>query len=244
MPEGNILPDTPYRIGTSGKYKLLIKSVTKKYSGYEYELIDAEGKEYKALSGYHYADNQILRCIVSFEIVNARLVVSDTMICKKQDLATLIPEVKKPEPQPKPETPIKPSVTKTVTKAFTHLGDPRRRRVSGLYILRVVEVEHVKHFYNYLVEDAKGQRYKAQSEKQYPVGKNVSCYMSVSLSPAGILKICVTSMGKPAVAMATPKVKNYHKKHHSNSGYSRSSWPEPATGDHFHLIYTPMGNKR
>lgn len=43
-----IMPDSPFRNGSTGKYKLLIKSVAEKFGNYEYLLVDADGKEYKA----------------------------------------------------------------------------------------------------------------------------------------------------------------------------------------------------
>lgn len=242
MAEANTTPDAPFRSGSTGKYKLQIKEVTPKISNYEYDLVDADGKEYKAFSEYHYAEGQILRCMVSFEVVNARLVVSSTVLCKKQDLATLIPETKKPKPKIK--TPPESEALPRVKQRADHLGNPRARRVSGLYILRIVDIVPDKPRYTYWVEDAKGQTYEAWSDKQYPIGKKVSCYVNVSLTPGGVLKICVTSMGKPAVAAATSKRKKLHKKYHFNPSFSQSSWPEPAAGDHLHIIYTPMGNKR
>lgn len=90
-----IHPDSPFRIGTSGKFKLLIKSVEEKFGDYEYLLIDADEKEYKAIAKALYAEGQILRCMVSFKVERARLVVENVAVCSKQDLATSIPDAKK-----------------------------------------------------------------------------------------------------------------------------------------------------
>ena len=99
-------PDAPYRGGTSGKYKLLIKSAKKKFERYEYVLTDAEGKEYAAEAKEHYQENALLRCMVTFEVKSAHLVVTDTTICKKQDLALAIPEpVETKAPVKKPTAP-------------------------------------------------------------------------------------------------------------------------------------------
>lgn len=95
MPGTYHKPDTPFRSGISGKYKLLIKSVTPVIRNYDYALVDADGKEYRARSQNHYAKDQILRCMVDFKVNGAKLVVSDVRICSKQDLATIIPEPKK-----------------------------------------------------------------------------------------------------------------------------------------------------
>lgn len=92
-----ILPDSPFRIGTSGKYKLLIKDVTNCNYYFEYLLSDGEGKEYKAKADTLYPESQLLRCIVNLKGEKGRLIVDNVAICKKQDLATPIP-VAKPKP--------------------------------------------------------------------------------------------------------------------------------------------------
>lgn len=91
----NIQPDSPFRIGASGKFKLLIKSVKEKFGDYEYLLIDADEKEYKAIAKALFAKGQILRCMVSFKVERARLVVENVAVCSKQDLAKPIPIAKK-----------------------------------------------------------------------------------------------------------------------------------------------------
>ena len=93
------IPDAPFRIGVTGKYKLLIRSVTPKSDGYEYCLVDAEDREYRALSDQNYPEMQLLRCMFFFEVKAARLIVSDVAICKKQDLAVPIPKTKKASPK-------------------------------------------------------------------------------------------------------------------------------------------------
>ena len=49
------IPDAPFRSGSTGKYKLLIKDVTPKFNGYEYLLVAADGKEYNSVAKEHYA---------------------------------------------------------------------------------------------------------------------------------------------------------------------------------------------
>lgn len=95
MTQSTIHPDSPFRIGTSGKFKLLIKSIEEKFGDYEYLLIDADEKEYKAIAKALYAEGQILRCMVSFKVERARLVVENVAVCSKQDLASPIPVEKK-----------------------------------------------------------------------------------------------------------------------------------------------------
>lgn len=90
-----IMPDSPFRNGSTGKYKLLIKSVAEKFGNYEYLLVDADGKEYKANTEPLFSVGDVLRCIVTFNVENAKLVVVSVAICKKQDFATPIPVEKK-----------------------------------------------------------------------------------------------------------------------------------------------------
>ena len=89
-----IKPDKPFLSGVSGKYKLLIRKVAPKYNRFEYELVDAEYREYSAVSTLRYSEGQILRCMVTFSVVKARFVVIDTAICSKQDLTTPLPSPK------------------------------------------------------------------------------------------------------------------------------------------------------
>ena len=65
--EKHTTPDAPFRTGVNGKYKLLIKNVSPKLLGYEYELVDAEGKEYKAEHQKHYAEGE--HCVPLHPIV-------------------------------------------------------------------------------------------------------------------------------------------------------------------------------
>lgn len=251
-------PDAPFRSGTSGKYKLLIKSVTPRSSDYDYELVDIEGKEYKATSQKHYVEGQILRCMVSFAVSHARLVVSDTAICSKQDLATPIPDP--PRPQPKQTTQLTLQATKTKTKdkhkvstpehdkpKRVVLGDPKHRKASGTYVFRVAAVEQNDVVYTYSVEGANGQLYEANSKVLFPVGTLVDCKAKVAQTQGGLLKVTVQSI-KQHVSIIAKSTKKYKKsnslKHWHASTSSRDWFGGPNVGDHFHLIYTPMGNKR
>lgn len=84
------VPDTPFRSSVTGKYKLLIKSVTHKAFNYEYELMDADVNEYAPGHPKHYVEGTLLRCMVYFKIASAKLVVTETLICNKQDLTVAI----------------------------------------------------------------------------------------------------------------------------------------------------------
>lgn len=183
--------DAPFRSGVSGKYKLLIKEVTPKYRQYEYELTDFEGKTYKAASAVHFAANQILRCIVTFKIEHARLVVADTAICSKQDMAT--PIVEKPAP-PKPALAQKPQSERVSQVKPDKVipaepvpvileGSPSERGTTGLYRLKVEGVQEwnrygtTKHLY--YLSDTSGQLYQATSDKNYPSGSTEVCRVEV-----------------------------------------------------------------
>ncbi len=253
------IPDAPFRSGITGKYKLLINDVKPKLGCYEYELLDAEGKEYKAIAKEHYAKDQLLRSIVSFQVVNARLVVSEVVVCKKQDMATLIPEP--PKPQSKPDSkPVskskeksmkpkqKPATKKTDGKSKKIvLGDPRHRHTSGTYVFRVAEVTRNDTSYSYKVEGAGQQLYEVQSRVSFPVGTFVDCGVKVSSSAGGILKVFVLSIKEHVSAEVKPAL---HRKslnvlkHWRSDTKSHDTFSGPNPGDHFHIIYTPMGNKR
>lgn len=259
MAETTHTPDAPFRSGITGKYKLLIKGVTPKFGSYEYDLVDGEGKEYKAAAKEHYAKGDSLRCMVSFQVVNARLVVSDVAVCKKQDLASLIPEPPKPEPkpQPKPVSKSKAKTTKPKQKSSTKntddkpkkivLGDPRHRRTSGTYVFRVAEVTKIDSGFSYKVEGAGQQLYEVQSRVSFPVGTFVDCGVKVSSSASGILKIFVSSIKEHISVIVKPvhhrKPSNVLKHWHTDTK-SHDAFSGPNPGDRFHLIYTPMGNKR
>lgn len=258
-------PDAPFRSGITGKYKLLIKDVTPKFGSYEYDLEDADGKDYKAVAKEHYTEGELLRCMVNFEVVNALLVVSEVAVCKKQDLATLIPEPPKPEPQPqpKPETKIasKPT-TKSKAKSTKAkkssaskpndapkkmvLGDPLHRRTSGTYVFRVTEVTQNETIYSYRVEGARQQQFEVQSKQSFPVGAYVDCGVKVALR-GGTLKVSVSSIKihNSVVVKTGPEHKRGGGlKHWLADTKYRDTLSGPNPGDHFHLIYTPMGNKR
>ena len=222
-------PDSPFRIGVTGKYKLLIKSVVPCSDGYEYFLIDADGKKYKGVSPKHFAPDQLLRCVVCFKVVNASLLVSETRICGKQDLASFLPE----EPEQKRE--IKNEEKPMASIARGMLGDPIKSRKSGIYKLLIVKVAKGERRSSYVLEDAIGRKYKAQNKKLYKEGKVIGCRINILVTKSG-LKAEVVSMGK------SPKPLKNHNSHSRRE--SRDWLPAPINGTHFHLIYTPVGNKR
>lgn len=244
------IPDAPFRQGSSGKYKLLIRSVTPKYNGYEYALADADGNEYKAISPLNYALGQLLRCMVQIKVVNSSFVATDTQICSKQDFAVPIPEPKKQTKKSITVSGANGNIKIIQQPNETRLGDPRRALVSGMsYVLRVSSVEQVDDTYFHIVEDAKGMLYKVKSKQCYPVGCIVDCRIKIVTSSNGAHSFSVKSIEKhvPKPKHKTKQPSNKSKRDASKrqSGSSSNySWPAPSKGDNFHIIYTPMGNKR
>lgn len=260
MENGNYAPDAPFRSGVTGKYKLLIKSVKSSFSNYEYELVDAEGKEYKTRSTLHFAVGQMLRCMVTFRVVKARFVVEETLICKHQDLATPLPalNIEKKTPAAKHVDKARDNKTSTIhkqaqtpkaapknkksnksplNKGSVRLGSPRRIRASKVYNLRVVEAERINNNYSLLMEDADGYRYPMDSDRPHPIGSVLPCDVSVSLSSMGELRVIVKSIHKHVDKVSRSKPFRTDSK--------GSNWqPNLPVGVRFHLIYTPMGNKR
>lgn len=207
--EPMVLPDNPYRNGVTGKYKLLVKNVTEMYSNFEYSLVDAEEKQYKAISEQLYSEGNILRCIVTFKVEHAKLVVESVAICKKQDLATPIPVAPKAKPdlnqlisELPPATISKSSSNKTKSKPKTKaksktssahqseaktkskpLGHPERTMVSGEYNLKVYDRVRGKMFtgasFRYLLEDADGFSYFALSNYFFEIGSVLACKVNV-----------------------------------------------------------------
>lgn len=151
---------------------------------------------------------------------------SQSMVSKDKSV-----ELEVIQSQTQMETSKKPEPQKTKRK----LGDPYKTKASGVYLLRVVEVEQSEDKYSYRLEDAQGHRYKAQSKHFFPIPKLVYCRVQVVMTSCG-LQATVTSIGKRGKA---------HKKNRSQSQKKNDEWlPTPAVGEHFHIIYTPMGNKR
>ena len=240
MAETTHTPDSPFRSGISGKYKLLIQTVTRKAINYEYELVDADGKDYKAGHPKRYAVGDLLRCMVNFKVANAKLVVTETIICNKQDLATALPEEKKVQPKPI----IKPKIVDDPRP----IDNPRQAGKSGLYYLRVVGCDKLGTKNVYWVMDSEGCKYKVDTptKKNHPLGKVVVCSVYVATVQGSGLTVRVPSISKRQTT--APKPSKKHKVKHvkrSRSYSSHDSWlGSPCVGDHFHLIYTPMGNKR
>lgn len=239
MPEVQHTPDAPFRSGVSGKYKLLIKSVSKKYAEYEYELVDAEGKEYKAVSNAHYPENQLLRCILTFVVSHAQLVVTETAICKKQDLAEPVQEAKRTIPAPQPAPQAKPTKKPTV---FTQIdviqnngqkaGPMSEEEIQNL----LKQIEQRK--------DSRNASYRCCGKTHhglYEFRKHLfACH------PEEYSRYFSPVLHRETPASVRGVGVGVHKKTKKKKGYSKNddAYPTRCKGDHFHLIYTPMGNKR
>ena len=263
----NIQPDSPFRIGTSGKFKLLIKSVEEKFGDYEYLLIDADGKEYKAVAEPLFSVGDILRCIVTFKVENAKLVVESVAICKKQDMATPIPVAPKATPtttilekqstegpkQKKYKSKHKTTsvIQPVVNSKSTKLDRPEKSMISGEYNLKVYDRMRSKMFtgtnYRYLMEDADGCSYFALSNQFFEIGSILACDVKVKESDDSKEKKVLREVSIRYKAKRGPKSnKTYKKKHGCGKGSKRSSsytqydWAGiPYTGG-CHIIYTRM----
>ena len=190
-------PDAPFHSFNSGKYKLLIKKVTHKFNIYEYDLVDADGKKYKAISEVHYAAGQLLQCMVSFKVVNARLKVNNTVLCKEQDLATPIHEGMDTHTESNPKAHFKPQLS--VPTKLTYIptqypfidGSPRKTHKTGSYRL-TVEMSmswdgSSSGKYLYLLVDVSGLRYHSISDIAYPKGTKLVCRVEVLKTQSGDL---------------------------------------------------------
>ncbi len=229
--------DLPFRSGVTGKYKLQVRKVTPTYSDYQYILTDGEDKEYSSASKIRYAANDILRCIVGFKVENARFVVTETTICKKQDFASPLPDTERPKIQPKPV--VKPKKTEKAKPAinYSKLGNPYKNGTSGFYKMHIVSRTKKGKTFSYILEDALERKYECESRSGYAENSIIPCNVEI-VKAGGSLQAKITSVGK---AKKTPK----KKKHHGSSSRNQRDWLGPQyVGVGFHVIYTPMGNKR
>ena len=267
-----IHPDSPFRIGTSGKFKLLIKKTEKYFDYFGYELLDAEGKEYKATAKTLYLEGQLLRCMVNFKVEKAKLVVESVAVCSKQDLATPVPFEKKPKAEPKPNSspkhkavsePKKKEKSKPTSQPkgndiVIELGNPRKRLLSGNYILCVRRAEQHNVDYSYQLEDANGKKYPFRSTRLLKTGYAYFFYVDVSVTAVSGLKIEVIKVVSSYKKKATKsekqeKQKRTKRKRHSRrggatgkvfyreaTGYRQQNWEPTIYKGGGHIIYTRM----
>lgn len=249
-----IHPDSPFRIGTSGKFKLLIKSVEEKFGDYEYLLIDADEKEYKAIAKALYAEGQILRCMVSFKVERARLVVENVAVCSKQDLATPILIAKKPAPTPtKATAPI--ATPKAKTKAKTKTKKQGKQKKSnnravekkGIYdSYRMQKAEEALAFLDSIkATDTTPIRKKKNAKKQKEIKTNDS---SVDRQISLLTRLIQTQRGKRFSGVFTcAKCFNKHTTGYlftdeNDNEYEVCAYCCREKKDYGYIIYTAMGN--
>lgn len=227
-------PDAPFRSGTTGKYKLLIRSVSPKVDGYEYELVDADSREYKARFKIHYPEGQLLRCIVTFEVRGAKLVVTDTAICKKQDLTT--PFVKPKKERIVVKAPTNPIPVKTVVD---------KQPEAGIVIRTLSETE----IHELLTQIArkKGTRNPSyyccdkKFKNLYEFRRHLYGCHPIEYNQYFVTELHQTFQGTVrGVGIKIPK----SPKRKKGSSKNDDAYPTRCKGDYFRLIYTPMGNKR
>ena len=241
MEKETIILDLPFRSGVTGKYKLQVRQVTPTYSDYQYILIDGENKEYSSASKTRYAENDILRCIVGFKVENARFVVTETTICKKQDFASPLPDTERPKIQPKPEVKSKKTEKAKPAINYSKLGNPYKNGTSGLYKMHIVSRTKNGKSYSYILEDAQGRKYECESKTGYAENSIIPCNVEI-VRAQGSIQAKITSLGKAKNARAKKKAK---KEYHGSSSRNQRDWLGPQyVGVGFHVIYTPMGNKR
>jgi len=241
MEKESIILDLPFRSGVTGKYKLQVKQVTPTYSEYQYILTDGEDKEYSSSSKMRYAANDILRCIVGFKVENARFVVTETTICKKQDFASPLPDTERPKIQPKPDVKTKKTEKSKPAINYSKLGNPYKNGTSGIYKMHIVSRTKNGKSYSYILEDAQGRRYEGESKTGYAENSIIPCNVEI-VRTGGSIQAQVMSLGKAKKAKAKRKTK---QKHHGSSGRNQRDWlGTQYVGVGFHVIYTPMGNKR
>lgn len=241
MDEEKIILDLPFRSGVTGKYKLQVKQVTPTYSDYQYILTDGEEKEYSSSSKIRYAANAILRCIVGFKVENARFVVTETTICKKQDFASPLPDTERPKIQPKSVANSKKTEKAKPAINYSKLGNPYKNGTSGLYKMHIVSRSKNGKSYSYVLEDAQGRKYEFESITAYAENSIIPCNVEI-VRAKGSIQANIISLGKTKKAKAKKKTK---KKYHGSSSRNQRDWlGTPYVGVGFHVIYTPMGNKR
>ena len=239
-------PDAPFRSGISGKYKLLIRNVSPKFGAYEYELEDAEGREYKAMADMHFAEAQLLRCMVFFEVKSARLVVSDVAVCKKQDLAIPLPEALEAIPQASSILEIKKSSSKAEQKSAKKPAKP-----NSLFVLIDELQDNGRKTGPMSDDEVKNLLKQIKNKKASRKGSYRCCGKThfglfefrkhlYECHPIEYNRYFVKALYRPA----PQSVMGFGIKKIELSSSNSGSYLPQYEGDHFHLIYTPMGNKR
>lgn len=229
----SLQPDCPFRIGAPGKYKLLVKDVEKKYNGYEYLLLDGEGREYKANSSEHYSENQLLRCVVTFTIKSAKLVLMDIAICKKQDLALPVQDVKHVTQQSR----TKPAKDKTKSNSPFVTIDVIQNNGQKKGPMTDEEIQIIKKQIE-LRRDQRKPSYRCCGKTHsglFEFRKHLyECH------PQEYSRYFVGEFHQSAPT----SVRGVGIKTSKSNKRNLPPEPKKVEGEYFHLIYTPMGNKR
>lgn len=185
-------PDSPFRIGESGKYKLLIKDFVRRANYFEYDLIDGEGKMYQARSEKLYPQKQLLRCIVTLKIEYGKLVLVGTVICSKQDLAVDLPKNCSDK-----------RVRDWVSQHTLLKGSPSIVGRSGNYLLTVKDVHSWNGAgdaqFHYILIDNNNAQYHAISSLSYPLDTQLACKIEVQKERKGdifFVEICDDTTSK------------------------------------------------
>lgn len=118
------------------------------------------------------------------------------------------------------------------------LGDPKLRKASGRYIFKVSSFVRNGDVYSYKLLGGKGQLYEVDSKVLIPIGAMVDCNVKVTTHGVSIM-----SLNRFRAENSTNFIKLPHIREVQCLKSSRS-FEMPKTRNYFHLIYTPMGNKR
>ncbi len=177
-------PDVPVKIGVPGIYRLAVKEVLSNGNNYRYQLVDADGNQYSAISKKTFQKNQLIRCVLQFKFINSEYKVSHVFICKKQNI-----DDSHPSPRSKPS-----KAERIINRAIVNLGfipteypfregSPRQVNKTGSYRFTVdmwiTCPDGTPCKYGYLMTDCHNLKYHAVSDNKYKKGDELVCRVEV-----------------------------------------------------------------
>jgi len=177
-------PDAPLKVGVRGMYRLAVSDVSPNGKNFRYNLVDAEGNHYSAVSRKCFSKNQLVRCIVQFTFINYEKRISQIIICKKQNI-----DDKPPTPGKKKNYLERILSRSTVNPGFIPTdypfreGSPKQVNKTGSYRFTVdlclpcPNETPCKYVYQML--DCHNQKYNAVSDIIYEKGSTLVCRVEV-----------------------------------------------------------------
>ena len=177
-------PDEPLKIAVPGVYRLAITKVIPSGNNFRYQLVDAGGNQYSAISKKPFRKNQLVRCLIHFKYINSEYRVSDIAICKNQDIND-----SHPAPRSKPTAAERIASRAIVNPGFIPTeypfreGSPKQVNKTGSYRF-TVEMwlpcpGETPCKYVYLLDDGHNQKYHAVSNNKYEKGDKLICRVEV-----------------------------------------------------------------